>query len=62
MLSLQGIFLTQGLNLCLLNCRWILHPLRHLESPIYIYFMMHKLLVHYLEDCYVKLKDMDIYL
>ena len=33
MLSLQGIFLTQGLNLCLLNCRWILYPLSHLESP-----------------------------
>jgi len=29
---LQGIFPTQGLNLhllCLLNCRWILYPLRH---------------------------------
>ena len=33
---LQGIFLTQGLNLCLLrllHCRWILHPLNHLGSP-----------------------------
>ena len=23
---LQGTFLTQGLNLCLLHCRWILYP------------------------------------
>ena len=23
---LQGIFLTQGLNLCFLHCRWILYP------------------------------------
>ena len=33
---LQGIFLTQGSNprlLCLLNCRWILHPLSHPGSP-----------------------------
>ena len=26
---LQGIFPTQGLNLCLLQCRWILYPLNH---------------------------------
>ena len=34
---LQGIFLTQGSNshlLCLLHCRWILHPLLHPGSPI----------------------------
>ena len=34
---LQGIFLTQRLNPCLLhllNCRWILLPLSHWESPI----------------------------
>ena len=31
---LQGIFLTQGSNLCLLNCRWILHLLSHLGGPI----------------------------
>ena len=33
---LQGIFLTQRSNphlLCLLNCRWILHPLSHPGSP-----------------------------
>ena len=33
---LQGIFLSQGLNLhllCLLRCRWILYPLSHLGSP-----------------------------
>ena len=33
---LQGIFLTQGLNphlLCLLCCRWILHPLSDRGSP-----------------------------
>ena len=36
---LQGIFLTQGLNpclLCLLHCRWILYPLSHLYSSIYV--------------------------
>ena len=26
---LQGIFLMQGSNLCLLHCRWILYPLSH---------------------------------
>ena len=30
---LQGIFSTQGLNLCLLHCRQILYPLSHLGSP-----------------------------
>ena len=30
---LQGIFPTQGLNLHLLHCRWILYPLNHLGSP-----------------------------
>ena len=36
---LQGIFLTQGLNPCLLNCRWSpalqadVLPLSHQESP-----------------------------
>ena len=33
---LQGIFPTQGLVLsllCLMHCRWILHPLSHLGSP-----------------------------
>ena len=33
---LQGIFLTQGLNpcvLCLLHCRWILYHLSHWGSP-----------------------------
>ena len=29
---LQGIFPTQGLNLCLLHCRWILLPLSHQGS------------------------------
>ena len=35
---LQGIFLTQGLNLsllCLLQCRWILYQLRYWESHIF---------------------------
>ena len=35
---LQGIFLTQGLNphlLCLLCCRWILHPLSDTGKPSY---------------------------
>ena len=30
---LQGIFLTRGLNLGLLHCRWILHHLSHQGSP-----------------------------
>ena len=30
---LQGIFLTQGLNLCLLYCRQILYHLSHQERP-----------------------------
>ena len=30
---LQGIFLTQGSNLGLMHCRWILYRLSHLESP-----------------------------
>ena len=29
---LQGIFLTQGSNLCLLHCRQILYPLSHQGS------------------------------
>ena len=32
---LQGIFLTQGLTLCPLHCKWILHHLSHLKSPYY---------------------------
>ena len=35
---LQGIFLTQGLNPCLLHCRWILNVLRHWGSPKYIVY------------------------
>ena len=31
---LQGIFPTQGLNQCLLHCRWILYQLSHQGSPI----------------------------
>ena len=30
---LQGIFPTQGSNLRLPYCRWILYPLNHLGSP-----------------------------
>ena len=30
---LQGIFLTQGSNSCLLHCRWILYCLSHQRSP-----------------------------
>ena len=30
---LQGIFLTQGSNPCLLHCRWILYHLSHQQSP-----------------------------
>jgi len=46
---LQGIFLTQGLNPGLPNCRQMLYPLSHLGSPresgsntkvIHIYFIL----------------------
>ena len=30
----QGTFLTQGLNLCLLHCRWILYHMSHQESHV----------------------------
>ena len=33
---LQGIFLTQGWNLCLLYCRWILYPPSYWGKPFYI--------------------------
>ena len=36
---LQGIFWTQGLNLGLLRCRWILYQLSHKEST-YIYIFL----------------------
>jgi len=38
--QLQGIFLIQGLNPCLLqlpHCRWILYPLSHQGSHIHIH-------------------------
>ena len=35
---LQGIFLTQGLNLGLLHCRWILYCLSHEGSPFFFIF------------------------
>ena len=31
--SSRGIYLTQGLNLGLLHCRWILYQLSHKGSP-----------------------------
>ena len=31
---LQGIFLPQGSNLCLVHRRWILYPINHLGSPV----------------------------
>ena len=34
---LQGIFLTQGLNMCFLHCWWILYPLSQLGSQILVY-------------------------
>ena len=33
--TLQGIFLTQGSNLSLLHCRWILYLMGHQGSPVY---------------------------
>ena len=35
---LQGIFLTQGLNLGLLHCRWILYQLSHQDTKEDLYF------------------------
>ena len=35
---LQGIFPTEGLNLCLLHCRCILYCLNHKVSPIVVEF------------------------
>ena len=35
---LQGIFPTQGLNLGLPHCRWILYLMSHQGSPLYIYW------------------------
>ena len=37
---LQGIFLTQGLNLGFPHCRQILYHLSHQESPIYVFVCM----------------------
>ena len=34
---LQGVFLTQRLNLDLLQCKWILYPLSHQGSPFEVY-------------------------
>ena len=34
---LQGVFLTQGLNLGLLHGKWILYPLSHQGSPFEVY-------------------------
>ena len=36
---LQGIFLTQGLNQGLLNCRWILYCLGH-EGSLYLTYLL----------------------
>ena len=37
---LQRIFLTQGLNPCLLPCRWILYPLSYLGNPhIFLFYV-----------------------
>ena len=38
---LQGIFPTQGWNLSLLHCRWILCCLSHKGSHIYVYVCTH---------------------
>ena len=36
---LQGIFPTQGLNLSLLHCRWILCQLNHKGSPLFLVYV-----------------------
>ena len=43
---LQGIFLTQGLNLYLLHCRQTLYRLRHQGSPSIMYRLTHFILSH----------------
>ena len=43
---LQGIFLTQGLNLYLLHCRQILYHLIHQGSPSIMYRLTHFILSH----------------
>jgi len=42
---LQEIFPTQGLNLCLLHCRWILYHSATWEGPIFQQFIAIKLLL-----------------
>ena len=37
---LQELFLTQGLNPCLLHCKWIIYPLSHLGSPCLWWFRL----------------------
>ena len=46
---LQGIFLTQGSNLGLLNCRQILYHLSHQGSPWLAIFRAHKTPLHVLQ-------------
>ena len=37
---LQGIFLTQGSNLSVLHCRWILYRLSQQGSPLHLYTLI----------------------
>ena len=44
---LQGIFLTQGLNMSLLHCRWILYLLSYQGSPLAYMLLLLLLLSHF---------------
>ena len=46
---LQGILLTQELNLGLLYCRWILYHLSHQGSLFYYDFLKSRILMHFVK-------------
>ena len=50
----KGIFLTQRWSLCLLHCRWILHPLNQLGSLYLYYTLFFFSFRHYLMTSYHK--------
>ena len=61
---LQGIFLTQGLNLGLLHCRWILYYLIHQGSPHLGHSYRKKMSCYWSEEmtCYLSLQYMKMLL
>ena len=52
---LPGIFLTQGLNLGLPHCRWILYQLSHQGSPYLSSFNITFLMLLYLLETFADL-------